>query len=40
MELIAIKNINATKNFNAGATIANPKKQLFAQKHVIWCTDR
>jgi len=31
-----VKKINATENFNAGAIIATPKRQLLAQKHVIW----
>jgi len=32
--------MNAIKNFNAGAIIAILKRQLFAQKHAIWRTDR
>jgi len=35
-----IKEINATKNFNAGAIITTPIKQLLVQKHVIRRTDR
>jgi len=39
-ELIAIKKINASKNFNAGAITATLKRQLLLQKHIIQCTDR
>jgi len=35
-----IKKINATKNFNAGAIIMTPKRQMLAQKHIIQsCTE-
>ena len=34
-ELIAIKEVNTTKNFNAGAIITTPKKQFLALKHII-----
>jgi len=38
--LIVIKKINATKNFNAGAIITIPKRQLLAQTHVIQHIDQ
>jgi len=34
------KKDNATKHFNAGAIIATPKRQLFAQKHAMRRKDR
>jgi len=34
-----ITKLNATKIFNAGASIATSKRQLLAQKHSTWCID-
>jgi len=39
-ELIVIKKINTTTNFNTGAITETPKRQFLAQKHFIRRTYR
>jgi len=34
------KKVNDTKNFDTGAIIATPKRQLIVQKHIIQRIDR
>jgi len=38
-ELIAIKKVNISKNFNINAIIMTPKRQKHAQKHITQCID-